>query len=363
VEELPVTFSTRKAAIGGLALLGTVAMLAGCSAAPSSSKAAGSGSSYLPCMVSDSGGFDDHSFNELGYDGLKDAASDSGTKFKAVQSSDSNDYNPNIRTLLSQKCNLIVTVGFNLEAATKSAAKANPKTNFAIIDDNAIDAKNVKPITFDTSQAAFLAGYAAASYTKTGVVGTFGGQKIPTVTIFMDGFADGVAYYNKQKSKDVKVVGWDESSQEGSFTGGFAAGTAAKAVAQALLNQNADVIFPVGGPIYQSAAEAINDANNGSVLIGADSDLYLADPRYKAITFTSVEKGIRPATKSVVDDSAKGKFSNTPYVGTLKNNGVGIAPFHDFASKVDPSLQGELNKIKAGIIDGSITVETKASVK
>jgi basic membrane protein A and related proteins len=365
VEELPVTFSTRKAALGGLALLGTVAMLAGCSAAPSSSSTSAKGSKYLPCMVSDSGGFDDKSFNELGLDGLKDAAKDLGNanNYKAVESKDSTVYDSNIEQLLNQNCNLIVTVGFNLAAATKKQAKANPGTDFAIIDDNSINAKNVKPITFDTSQAAFMAGYVAASYSKTGVVGTFGGMQIPTVTIFMDGFADGVQYYNQQKGKSVKVVGWDESAQKGTFVGAFEAGTQAKASAQTLLQQNADVIFPVGGPIYQSAAEAILDANNGSVMIGADSDLYEADPRYKALALTSVEKGMEPATKAVVEASAKGDFSKTPYVGTLKNDGVGIAPFHDFASKVDPSLQGEVDKIKAGIIDGSIKVDTKATVK
>ena len=33
-----------------------------------------------------------------------------------------------------------------------------------------------------------------------------------------------------------------------------------------------------------------------------------------------------------------------------------------FASKVDPGLQGELDKIKAGIIDGSITVDSPSSL-
>ena len=124
-------------------------------------------------------------------------------------------------------------------------------------EDGKVDVANGKPILFDTAQAAFLAGYTAASYSKTGVVGTFGGIQIPPVTIFMDGFADGVAYYNKVKSKNVKVVGWDVANQNGTFTGGFAAGVEAKTAAQGLLDQKADVILPVGGPIYQSAAEAI----------------------------------------------------------------------------------------------------------
>ncbi|QCR43924.1 BMP family ABC transporter substrate-binding protein [Curtobacterium sp. SGAir0471] len=357
-----MTSRTRQVLLSGLALAGTMAVLAGCSAAPSDTASAKK-TDFRPCMVSDSGGFDDKSFNELGYDGLQDAAKAIGATAKTAESKDSTVYDSNIEQLINQNCKLIVTVGFNLADATKKQAAANPDTEFAIIDDNSITAKNVKPITFDTSQAAFLAGYAAASYSKSGVVGTFGGMQIPTVTIFMDGFADGVKYYNEKKNKDVKVVGWDVDSQKGSFTGGFEAGTQAKAVAQTLLDQNADVILPVGGPIYQSAAEAIKDANNGSVLIGADSDLYEADPRYKDIAFTSVEKGMRPATRDVVEQAAKGSFSSEPYVGTLKNEGVGIAPFHDYASKVDSGLEGELDTIKSGIIDGSITVKTEATVK
>ena len=357
-----MTISTRKTALGGLAMLGTVAMLAGCSAAPSSN-ASGSTSDFLPCMVSDSGGFDDKSFNQLGYEGLQDAAKAIGSDEKHVESKDSTVYDSNISQLVNQNCNLIVTVGFNLAAATKKEAKANPDTDFAIIDDNSINAANVKPITFDTSQAAFLAGYAAASYSKSGVVGTFGGMQIPTVTIFMDGFADGVQYYNEKKDKDVKVVGWDESAQKGTFVGAFEAGTQAKASAQTLIEQGADVILPVGGPIYQSAAEAIKDADNGSVMIGADSDLYEADPRYKDLALTSVEKGMRPATEDVVKQAAADDFSKKPYVGTLENDGVGIAPFHDYESKVDAGLQDELDTITAGIIDGSITVATKATVK
>jgi len=349
----------------GLAMIGATAILAGCGSAPSSSSttASSSKSSYLPCMVSDAGGFNDKSFNQLGLDGLKQASTALGAKYKAVESADQTVYASNISSLVNQKCNLIITVGFLLADATKAAAASNPGINFATIDDASNSAKNVQAITFNTSEAAFMGGYAAASYSKTGTVGTFGGLQIPTVTIFMDGFADGVAYYNKQKNKDVKVVGWDEKTQKGVFTGGFDAGTAAKQSAQTLIDQNADVIMPVGGPIYQSAAEAIKDANKGIVLVGVDSDTYETDPANSSLFLTSVEKGIAPATKAVVTQAANGKFSNKPYVGTLKNNGVGLAPFHDYAGKIAKSLPGELTKIKAGIIDGSITVDSPAASK
>ncbi|KQQ10479.1 MULTISPECIES: BMP family lipoprotein [Rathayibacter] len=357
-----MTITTRKAAFGGLAALGVTALLAGCASAPEEGDSgAAATSDFLPCMVSDAGGFDDKSFNELGYTGLVEASEELGVEPVDVTSESETDYAPNLTSLVDQGCNLIITVGFALADATKAAAEANTDIDFAIIDDASIDLENVKPITFDTSQSAFLAGYAAASYSKTGVVGTFGGQPYPTVTIFMDGYADGVAYYNEQKGTDVKVVGWDVASQNGSFTGGFAAGVEAKSAAQSLIDQNADVILPVGGPIFQSAIEAIRDSGKEIAMVGVDADLYETYPDGSDLYLTSILKGIKEGTSDVTASAGAGEFDATPYVGTLENDGVGIAPFHDFESKVSPDLQGELDAITEGIIDGSITVESPSA--
>jgi basic membrane protein A and related proteins len=361
-----VTLFSRRSAAAALATLGAAALvLTGCAAAPESSSSDGSAKSgFLPCMVSDSGGFDDKSFNQLGYEGLVDAAKKLGVKPQTRESNSDSDYAPNIQSLIKAKCTLIITVGFNLSAATVTAAKANPKIDFAIIDDAAdndfdgkTDAPNIKPILFDTAQAAFLAGYAAASYTKTGTLGTFAGQPFPTVTIFMDGFDQGMKYYNEQKGKSVKLVGYDPANPDATLqTGAFTADDKAKQVAQTLIDQNADVILPVGGPIFQSAGAAIEESGKDIALLGCDADVYATFPKYDKLYFTSILKGMKQATDDVVTASSKGSFDVTPYVGTLKNDGVGIADFHDFKSKVDGSLDGELKDIKAKIISGDIKV-------
>jgi basic membrane protein A len=366
-----VTFTRRKTALAGLATIGASALvLAGCAAAPTDDGDDTGSSDFLACMVSDSGGFDDHSFNELGLKGLEAAADEIGAESNSVESASEDDFAPNIEAQIGEGCNLIVTVGFLLSAATNEAAAANPDVEFAIVDDGLDgdqdgkpDVDNGKPILFDTAQAAFLAGYAAASYSKTGVVGTFGGIPIPPVTIFMDGFVDGVAYYNEVKGTNVQAVGWDKAGQTGTFTGGFAAGVEAKTAAQGLLDQNADVILPVGGPIYQSAAEAIRDKGGDIALIGVDADVYNTDPSVADLLLTSVMKGVDSGVHDVVVAAAGGDFDNTPYVGTLENNGVGIAPFHDFESKVSPDLQGELDDLKAKIISGEVEVTSPATPK
>ena len=364
--------TSRGRIMGGLATIGIAVMLAGCASAPKAPADNGgkTASNFKACMVSDAGGFDDKSFNQLGLEGLQNAAKKLNIKELHVQSTGENDYTPNITQMIDGGCNLIVTVGFNLANATRDAAKANPKVNFALIDSGVsnddfspLTLPNVKPILSDTAQAAFLVGYAAASYSKTGVIGTFGGMQIPPVTIFMDGYADGAAYYNAQKNKNVKVLGWDVKAQNGSFTGGFDAGIDAQNAAQTLIDQNADVILPVGGPIFQSAGAAIVSSGKDLALIGCDADVFQTFPKYDDLYFSSIMKNMAGDVEDVVTKASQGKFDNTPYVGTLENGGVSMAPFHNFEKKVDPGLQKELDAIKADIISGKITVESPSTPK
>jgi basic membrane protein A len=368
----------RRAVASGLTALLATAVLAACGDAPESSSANPDGgddtpaaSDSLPCIVSDAGGFDDKSFNQLGFEGATQAADELGVELIPVESNSENDYGPNLESLVGEGCDVIVTVGFALAAATKESAAANPDIEYVLIDDSAdggddgatfdgkADVENIKPLLYNTAEAAFLAGYAAADYTKTGKVGTFGGMPFPTVTIFMDGFKQGAEYYAKEKKKDVEVVGWD--GKNGSFTGGFEANEAATSTAKQILDQDVDVILPVGGPIYQGALTAIEDAGREIALIGVDADFYETDPNTQDVVLTSILKNMKVSTYEAVKQAGEGDLDFTPYVGTLENDGVGIAPFHNFESKVNPDLAAELETIKAGIIDGSIKVTSYLS--
>jgi basic membrane protein A len=307
---------------------------------------------YKACMVSDAGGFDDKSFNQAGFEGLKDAEAQLGVETATAESTDGNQYGPNIDQMVASGCNLVVTVGFLLGDATSAAAAANADTNFAIIDfayDEPI--ANVKPLLFNTDQAAFLAGYAAASSTQTGTVATFGGVNIPPVTVFMDGFLAGVNYFNSETGGTVNVLGWDGT--DGSFTGDFDDQTKGQNVTQGFIDQGADIVLPVAGPVGLGAAAAAQAA--GDVwIIGVDSDWSQTAPEYADIVLTSIMKNMGPAVFTVVEDSAVGAgFNNEPYFGTLENNGVGIADFNE-AAGVSAETAATLETIRAGIIDGSI---------
>jgi basic membrane protein A len=339
------------------------------SPAGSGSAAAGSGTKTLGCMVTDTGGIDDRSFNASSWNGMQAAAqANPNISVKYLQSTTQADYVPNINTFISQKCNIVVTVGFLMGDATQTAAKAHPDQKFAIVDFSYNPAlPNVDALLFNTAQDGFLGGYLAAGMSKTGKVATFGGQKLPTVTIYMDGFYDGVQYYNKKHNKNVQVLGWNEKTQNGSFTGDFTNQTKGQQVTQTFISEGADIIFPVAGNVGLGAAKAVQDADNqaGSQKVNmmwVDTDGCVSAAQYCKYFITSVQKGIVTAVKKAVTSTADGSFKGGNYIGTLQNGGVALAPFHDFDSKVPAALKSELQQVTQGIENGSISIATKSPV-
>ncbi|MEV4198134.1 BMP family lipoprotein [Micromonospora globbae] len=341
---------------------GLVLSAAACGEAPDENNGAGDGGSkFSACMVTDVGGIDDKSFNTSAWKGLEEAkAANSNIDIKYVASKAEADYEPNLTQYVNQKCDFILAVGGLMADATKKIAQANPNQQFGIVDANpGVD--NIYPMQFDTAQAAFQAGYLAAGMTKTGKVGTYGGLPIPPVTIFMDGFVDGVAYYNQTKGKNVQALGWDKATQKGSFTNDFAKQDEGKKVSDALVAQGADIIMPVAGGSGLGTTSAAKASGGKYSVIWVDVDGCESTPDCSAI-LTTVVKNIPDAVKEAVLKAAGGeKLQATPgFVGTLANNGVSIAPYHEFDSKVPAELKAEVEKIKADIAAGTITVTSKA---
>jgi len=314
---------------------------------------------FTACQVTDTGGVDDKGFNQTAWKGVTDAETELGIEGKLLESTAETDYAPNINSFVSQKCDIIITVGFLLGDGTKAAAEANPDIKFSIVD-YAYDpvVPNILGQVFATDEAAFLAGYLAAGVSESGIVGTFGGINIPPVTIFMDGFVRGVNYYNAQKGADVQVLGWDPDAKEGLFTNNFDSLDDGRAFAQNLYDEGADIVMPVAGPVgLGSAALAAELGTDKLKIIGVDVDQYVTDPEHQGVYLTSVEKKMDATVIQSIKMAMDGSFKGGVVVGTLANGGVALAPFHDLDSAVPADLKSELDTISKGIIDGSISVK------
>ncbi len=304
-------------------------------------------------MVTDMGGIDDKSFNATAWKGVERAVEELGTDGTYLESQQQTDYATNITQYVKQGADLIVTVGFLLADDTAKFAAENPDVTFAIVDNNSRGA-NVRGLTFSTDQAGFLAGYVAAAATKTGKVATFGGINIPPVTIFMVGFEAGVKYYNEQNGAEVEVLGWNTAENNGVFAGNFESTDDGRRIAEEFMAEGADIIMPVAGPVGLGTAQAVLEAGNAWV-IGVDTDWTVSSEQYKDVVLTSVMKNMDVAVydsiKKVATPGFAG-FNGEDYLGTLENNGVGVAPVA--AGAVSDDVLKALETVKSGIMRGDI---------
>jgi len=305
------------------------------------------------CQVTDTGGIDDKSFNATAWKGVEDAVAELNVEGKFLESQQQSDYEKNLNAFIEEGCDLIIPVGFLLADATVAAAEANPDMLFSIIDVGWLEAPNIQGQAFQTDEAAFMAGYLAAGVSKTGKLGTFGGIQIPTVTIFMDGFALGAAHYNEIHGTSVEVLGWDIGTQTGLFTNNFESLEDGRLMGEQLMDEGVDIIMPVAGPVGLGTAAAVQERGD-AYIVGVDNDWAVVNEAYADITLTSVMKFMDVTTFNAIKSVVDGTFEAGLIMGTLENGGVGLADYHELAGMVSADLQAEIDDLAAQIIAGEI---------
>jgi basic membrane protein A len=334
-----------------LSIIAASTLVAGVAVAP----AAQAATKQKVCVALDTGGINDKSFNQTSYAGALAAKSRGfASTVEYLPAKSPADYVPNLKSFVDKKCTLIIGVGFTLSDAIKTSAAANPGIKYAIVDD-ASGAANVKGITFKTNENSFLIGYLAAGMSKTGKVATYGGIQLPTVTIFMDGFARGVEYYNDVKSKNVQVLGWNTATKTGTFLGSFVDTTKALATSVAFEQQGADVIFPVAGGL-QTTTAANSLKTKKSNVIWVDAAVMATGAKFASVTPVSALKGLNEGVLATVKQAYDGKFTNTAYVGTLKNKGVGYLITPAWSKKIPAALLKEVRELGVDIAGGWVPV-------
>jgi len=376
--------------VAGLGAIGLVAAGLAIGATPAGAQSVShTTKAYLACEVTDTGGINDHSFNASAWLGMQQAkaAAPRGTTItiKNASSTSPSDYVPNIQGFINDHCNIIVTVGFLMADATWNAAIANPHQHFAIVDNtnanpddgtNTVDhcpgahcvktASNLLGLTYDTNQDGFLGGYEAAATSKTGTVATYGGEQFSSVTIYMDGFAYGVEYYNAHRAhgaKSVKLLGWNPATQKGTFIGSFTNTSLAQTDSNTFLAEGASTIFPVAGGDGLGTTAAVKTWNADNPTRKAnvewvDTSGCINDAPDCSLFISSVTKGVTASVKAAVLTQVAGKFKGGDYVGTLKNGGAAFIENTKYKPAVAKSVLTELTTLSKDIISGKIKVKT-----
>ncbi|RPI29570.1 MAG: BMP family ABC transporter substrate-binding protein [Chloroflexota bacterium] len=289
-------------------------------------------------VVVDAGSELDKSFNEFTLKGASEAAQAAGFDFIYVSPQSSSDYERSIVDLIAtENPNLVITVGFRMGDATARVAQKHPEIHFAIMDnayypgagcaENVTNCyseegglSNVTSLMFAEDEIGYLAGVLAACMSRSGKIASVAGVEIPPVVRFVTG------YQNGARSIDPDIVLFNQ------YVPDFNDPATGHVVAQDFISQGADVIFGAAGNTGNGALLAAHEY--GAKAIGVDVDQYYTYPDVRSSLITSASKNVDVAASAAVRDFAAGKLAPGIRVANLSNGGVGLAPYHDWDSRI-----------------------------
>ena len=274
----------RVAALGGAVALA----LAACGSAPEETDETAGGETsaatvdFKACMVSDAGGFDDKSFNQAGFEGLTQAEEELGIEDASVESAADTDYTPNIDSLVAENCNLIIGVGFLLEDPIQTAAEANPDVNFALVDssfsDADFDARHARQRQADPLRHG--AGRLPRGLRRRGARPRPARSRPSVASRSRPSRSSWTASPTASPSTTRTTAASVQAPRlgqgrrrHGVFAGNFDSQDDGKNIGQSFIDQGADIIMPVAGPVGLGTASVAEAAGNVAI-IGVDADWF-----------------------------------------------------------------------------------------
>ena len=303
-------------------------------------------------MVTDVGGVDDKSFNQLAWEGIEAFGKEHGlTKgdggYDYLQSQSDADYINNITNLVRRDFDIVYGIGFLMEKPITTIAEQQKDAQLAIID-AVVDAPNVASVMFKEQEGSYLAGVAAALMSESKQIGFVGGMEIPVIERFEAGFLAGVKAVDPSIKVDVQ------------YTGKFDDAALGKTTANRMYSSGVDIIFHAAGGtgngVFAEAKERKTKDKNANVwVIGVDSDQYeegaVGDTN---VTLTSMQKRVDVAVQNIAKETMEGSFPGGKTVTYgLAEEGVQLA---DSRGAIPEDILAQIEEYSKKIASGEIVV-------
>jgi len=296
--------------------------------------------------------FDDLSFLQSCKTGMEQAKADFGLDVEYNIDTTTDNYQGRIDAFGDQGFDLIIAIGFMLNDAVIAAAKLYPNSKFVFVDAELSDAQsNAISVLFDVDEAAFPLGFLSAwwadSHDNTNpMLGFVGAVDIPQIRQFIEPYGHGAVYYNQMYGKNVGFAGH--------YAGDFFNEELGKDLAENVIGMGADVMFGVGS--LTASGALLKTKELGKVGLATDVDQYYSFPEVSDILLSCAMKELGNSIYAVIKSFVDSNFNGGGiYTGKLSNQGVEIAPYHDFENQIPDSIKLEIEAIKQGIVDGSIS--------
>jgi len=310
---------------------------------------------FKACLVTDSAGIGDRSFNDAVWMGLENAQKDFGTEISYIESKSADDYAPNLQACIDAESDVVVCVGFMMGDACVAAVEANPDVYFMGVDIYGLGKDNFIGIDAYMEQSSFLAGYLAAGMTETGKLGTWTGFVGPVVLSFMDGFYMGAMEYNKVHGTTVEVLGYDPKDMENAANiGSWDDTDKGRAISETQMDNGADIIYGVAGNLGAAAAAAMQERGFDGYIFGMDQDWTITNAQYSDQILGSALKNMHVAVHEIMKLlEEEGTFAGgEDYILTLANNGTSLA--YNAAIDIPAELKAEVDALAEKIASGEL---------
>jgi basic membrane protein A len=306
------------------------------------------------CLVTDSAGIGDKSFNDAVWGGLEQAVTDFGIEANYIESKSADDYAPNLQACVDSEPELIVCVGFLMADACAASYAENPDIKYIGIDINWLDAENFMGVDAYMDQSCFQAGYLAAGMSETGTVATYTGFFGPVVQIFMDGFYMGVQEYNSVHGTDVQVLGYNPDNMEAATaTGSWVDVDLGRQVTESFMDNGADIVLPVAGNVGTGSAAVMAERGYGYIF-GVDQDWTVTNSQYTPQILGSVLKKMAvPVYNTIKTMVEGGEFVPGNFILEFENGGTEFV--FNSAVEVPADLKAEVEALQAKILSGEIS--------
>ena len=288
------------------------------------------------------GTFGDRSFYDSSKEGCDLLVADYAVELKTIECN--NEGHTQQIYNAADEAQIVVLVGWEFYDV-ETVAPEYPEVKFIWIDNATSEPiENVLNITYAQNEGSFLAGYAAAKMSETGVIGAVGGQDSDVINDFIVGYKQGAEYANP----DIKV--------EVQYANTYDDPAVGKECALTLNDKGADVIFQIasktGDGVFQAAQE------KGFYAIGVDSDQkYIADDVIICSMVKEVGLSIYDAIAEYLDggDSKWG----TTWVADMESGYISLGYGDDTATQqISNSIKNDIEDLMEDIIDGEIVVDT-----
>ncbi len=293
-------------------------------------------------LVTASGSIED-TINQQAWLGLQDAKAEKLVdRIDYIETIDSRDREQNIAFFTQRGYDVIITVGASIANETVSSATRNPKILFIGVEQpQPTKYPNLTGLIFHEENSGFLAGALAAMITQTNHVAAVCEEKfIDPMRRYCDGFKEGVLYIDPKITTDVVY-------RDGASENLFNDPVWAKTTTLQVVHNGADVVMAAGGSTGDSALETA--AQEGAMVIGTETDVYTRLPDLRQSLVTSAVSGIRSGVLELMRMSRTGQFPSGEFFGQ-----VGLAPFHEWDSRIPQTVKDRLLEIEKSLNDQSI---------